>query len=111
MSPEGPSCARALANDLFVLLPLAPRAAIKPIGEPTNPNFLHLLLSLSPIWDFLVVVAHLHPARLQSRLVAEVQQRHQHGHAQAANQNVEDSRHVAQAQRACLVLSEGTWAG
>lgn len=48
---------------------------------------------------------HLHPARLDPRLVAELDQSHQHGQPQPADQDVEDSRHVAQTERARLVLS------
>lgn len=47
---------------------------------------------------------HLHSARLGPRLVAELHQRHQHGQAQATDQDVEDSGHIAEAQRARLVL-------
>lgn len=54
---------------------------------------------------------HLHSARLGPRLVAELHQRHQHGQAQATNQDVEDSRHIAEAQRAGLVLEGGRGGG
>lgn len=52
---------------------------------------------------------HLHSARLGPGLVAEFHQCHEHGQAQASDQDVEDPRHVAQAQSARLVLQE--WEG
>lgn len=39
---------------------------------------------------------HLHSLGLVARLVAEFDESHQHGQAQAPNEDVEDPRHVAQ---------------
>lgn len=47
---------------------------------------------------------HLHSPGLDPGLVAELDQSHQHGEAKPANQDVEDPRHVAQTERARLVL-------
>lgn len=62
------------------------------------------------------VGAHLHSPRLDAWLVAELHQGHQHGEPQPADQDVEDPRHIAQTERAGLVLSAqtdgwktGTW--
>lgn len=41
---------------------------------------------------------HLHALGFSPRLVAELDQGHQHGQAQAAHQDVEDPSHVGQAQ-------------
>lgn len=41
---------------------------------------------------------HLHALGLGSGLVAELDQRHQHGQAKTAHKDVEDSGHVGQAQ-------------
>lgn len=41
---------------------------------------------------------HLHAFGLGSRLVAELNQRHQHGQAKTAHKDVEDSGHVGQTQ-------------
>ena len=76
-------------------------------------NNLRLLLTRGSIQDpvrlamicITFVRTHLHPLRLDPRLVAELDQSHQHGQAQPTNKNVEDSRHVAQTERARLVLS------
>lgn len=51
---------------------------------------------------------HLHSPRLDAWLVAELHQGHQHGEPQPANQDVEHPRHIAQTERACLVLSAQT---
>lgn len=41
---------------------------------------------------------HLHAFGLGSRLVAELNQRHQHGQTKTAHKDVEDSSHVGQTQ-------------
>lgn len=41
---------------------------------------------------------HLHSLGLVARLVAEFDEGHQHGQAQAPDEDVEDPRHVAQAE-------------
>lgn len=41
---------------------------------------------------------HLHSLGLVARLVAELDEGHQHGQAQTAHQDVEDAGHVAQAE-------------
>lgn len=48
---------------------------------------------------------HLHPSWLNPRLVAELDQSHQHGQAQPTNQDVENSSYIAQTERASFVLS------
>lgn len=52
---------------------------------------------------------HLHAFGLGSRLVAELNQRHQHGQAKTAHKDVEDSSHVGQAQglRRLILEMEG----
>lgn len=50
---------------------------------------------------------HLHALGFGPRLVAELDQGHQHGQAQAAHQDVEDPGHVGQAQGLRRLVLEG----
>lgn len=51
---------------------------------------------------------HLHALGLGSGLVAELDQRHQHGQAKTAHKDVEDSGHVGQAQSLRRLVLGGT---
>lgn len=50
---------------------------------------------------------HLHALGLGSGLVAELDQRHQHGQAKTAHKDVEDSGHVGQAQSLRRLVLKG----
>lgn len=54
---------------------------------------------------------HLHAFGLGSRLVAELNQRHQHGQAKTAHKDVEDSSHIGQAQSLRRLILETRGAG
>lgn len=72
------------------------------------------LISCKILWilrgswvNILCILCHLHSFRLGSGLVTELNQGHQHGQTESADQNVEDPGHVAQAQGTGLLLQNG----
>lgn len=104
-------------KDTTMKLQRAFRSVLEPHSYPLNFNtfdsiyvvtFLVSCKILRILWgswvNILCILCHLHSFRLSSWLVTKLNQSHEHGQTKSPDENVEDSRYVAQTEGTGLLL-------